>query len=82
MAATQGWLDGIGIKVDNLMERGKGTTMAAKLGGLESAAAELVSGKEPHLEELKKLATDVSQLVSNLDAQQIDDQVNSSESIN
>jgi len=74
----QTWLDSLSKKVD-MIEKGSGLTIGQKISNLKDITAEFESQGTEKLAEIKKLGDQVMDSVSNLDSQQIEEQIKSVE---
>ncbi|XP_071567068.1 muscle-specific protein 300 kDa isoform X8 [Temnothorax nylanderi] len=74
----QTWLDGLSKKVD-MIEKGSGLTIGQKISNLKDITGEFESQGTEKLAEVKKLGDEVMDSVSNLDSQQIEEQIKSVE---
>lgn len=74
----QAWLDTLSKKVD-VIEKGSGLTIDQKISNLKDITAEFESQGPEKLTEIKKLGDQVMDSVSNLDSQQIEEQIKSVE---
>jgi len=74
----QTWFDGLSKKVD-MIEKGSGLTIGQKISNLKDITAEFESQGTEKLAEVKKLGDQVMDSVSNLDSQQIEEQIKSVE---
>ncbi|KAL0110413.1 hypothetical protein PUN28_013801 [Cardiocondyla obscurior] len=74
----QTWLDGLSKKVD-MIEKGSGLTIDQKISSLKDITGEFESQGTEKLAEVKKLGDQVMDSVSNLDSQQIEEQIKSVE---
>lgn len=74
----QGWFDSLSKKVD-VIERGSGLTIGQKIASVKEITAEFESQGPSRLDDVKKLGDQVMDSVSNLDSQQIEEQIKSVE---
>ncbi|XP_018338972.1 PREDICTED: nesprin-1 isoform X6 [Trachymyrmex septentrionalis] len=74
----QTWFDGLSKKVD-MIEKGSGLTIGQKISNLKDITTEFESQGTEKLAEIKKLGDQVMDSVSNLDSQQIEEQIKSVE---
>lgn len=74
----QGWFDSLSKKVD-VFEKGSGLTIGQKISSVKDITAEYESQGPEKLAEVKKLSDQVMDSVSNLDSQQIEEQIKSVE---
>nr|XP_033322974.1 nesprin-1 [Megalopta genalis] len=74
----QSWLDGLSKKVD-AVEKGNGQTIGQKISNAKEISAEFESQGPGRLGEVKFLGDQVMDSVSNLDSQQIEEQIKSVE---
>lgn len=74
----QAWFDSLSKKVD-VIEKGSGLTIDQKISNLKDITAEFESQGPEKLAEVKKLGDQVMDSVSNLDSQQIEEQIKSVE---
>ncbi|KZC10894.1 Nesprin-1 [Dufourea novaeangliae] len=74
----QSWLDALSKKVD-VIEKGNGQTIAQKISNVKEITAEFESQGPGRLSEVKSLGDQVMDSVSNLDSQQIEEQIKSVE---
>lgn len=74
----QAWFDNLSKKVD-VIEKGSGLTIDQKISNLKDITAEFESQGPEKLAEVKKLGDQVMDSVSNLDSQQIEEQIKSVE---
>ncbi|XP_014483634.1 PREDICTED: nesprin-1 isoform X6 [Dinoponera quadriceps] len=74
----QNWFDSLSKKVD-VIEKGSGLTIGQKISNLKDITAEYESQGPEKLAEIKKLGDQVMDSVSNLDSQQIEEQIKSVE---
>lgn len=74
----QTWLDGLSKKVD-MIEKGSGLIISQKISNLKDITGEFESQGMEKLAEIKKLGDQVMDSVSNLDSQQIEEQIKSVE---
>ncbi|XP_078048160.1 muscle-specific protein 300 kDa isoform X4 [Augochlora pura] len=74
----QSWLDALSKKVD-AVEKGNGQTIGQKISNVKEIAAEFESQGPGRLGEVKMLGDQVMDSVSNLDSQQIEEQIKSVE---
>lgn len=74
----QTWLDGLSKKID-MIEKGSGLTINQKISNLKDITSEFESQGTEKLAEVKKLGDQVMDSVSNLDSQQIEEQIKSVE---
>ncbi|XP_076280585.1 muscle-specific protein 300 kDa [Lasioglossum baleicum] len=74
----QSWLDALSKKVD-VIEKGNGQTIAQKISNAKEITAEFESQGPGRLGEVKGLSDQVMDSVSNLDSQQIEEQIKSVE---
>lgn len=72
--ATQIWLDSVGKRLDTL-EKGSGLDCQHKLTTLAEIGMEFNENALPKVELVKTLANQVIAVVSNLDSQQVEEQV-------
>lgn len=75
---TQAWFDTLSKKID-VIEKGSGLTISQKISNLRDITAEFESQGPEKLAEIKKLGDQVMDSVSNLDSQQIEEQIKSVE---
>ncbi|XP_018395829.1 PREDICTED: nesprin-1 isoform X2 [Cyphomyrmex costatus] len=74
----QTWFDGLSKKVD-MIEKGSGLTINQKISNIKDITVEFESQGTEKLAEIKKLGDQVMDSVSNLDSQQIEEQIKSVE---
>ena len=74
----QAWFDSLSKKVD-VIEKGSGQTIGQKITAVKEIIGEFESQGPPRLEQVKKLGDQVMDSVSNLDSQQIEEQIKSVE---
>lgn len=74
----QAWFDNLSKKVD-VIEKGSGLTINQKISNLKDITTEFESQGSEKLAEIKKLGDQVMDSVSNLDSQQIEEQIKSVE---
>lgn len=74
----QSWLDALSKKVD-VIEKGNGQTISQKISNVKEITAEFESQGPGRLNEVKSLSEQVMDSVSNLDSQQIEEQIKSVE---
>lgn len=74
----QSWFDSLSKKVD-VIERGSGLTIGQKIAAVKEITSEFESQGPGRLDEVKKLGDQVMDSVSNLDSQQIEEQMKSVE---
>lgn len=74
----QSWFDSLSKKVD-VIEKGSGLTINQKISNVKDITAEYESQGPEKLAEIKKLSEQVMDSVSNLDSQQIEEQIKSVE---
>lgn len=74
----QSWFDSLSKKVD-VIEKGSGLTIGQKISNLKDITAEYETQGPEKLSEIKKLGDQVMDSVSNLDSQQIEEQIKSVE---
>lgn len=72
----QNWLDGLAKKVD-VIEKGNGLTIGQKISEVKQIIAEFEGEGPDRLQEVKKQGDQVMDSVSNLDSQQIEEQIKS-----
>nr|XP_034172930.1 nesprin-1 isoform X14 [Osmia lignaria] len=75
---VQSWLDALSKKVD-VIEKGNGQTIGQKISSVKEITAEFESQGPGKLNEVKSLGDQVMDSVSNLDSQQIEEQIKSVE---
>ncbi|XP_043257160.1 nesprin-1 isoform X11 [Colletes gigas] len=74
----QSWLDALSKKVD-VIEKGNGQTIGQKIANVQEITSEFESQGPGRLNEVKNLGDQVMDSVSNLDSQQIEEQIKSVE---
>ncbi|XP_034936487.1 nesprin-1 isoform X11 [Chelonus insularis] len=70
------WLDGLSKKVD-IIEKGNGLTISQKITAVQEIISDFENQGPEKLNEVKKLSDQVMDSVSNLDSQQIEEQIKS-----
>lgn len=75
---AQDWFEGLSKKVD-IIEKGSGLTISQKISNVKDITAEFDFQGSEKLAEMKKLGDQVIDSVSNLDSQQIEEQIKSLE---
>lgn len=74
----QSWFDGLSKKID-VIEKGNGLTIGQKIASLKDISTEYETQSPGRLTEVRKLGDQVMDSVSNLDSQQIEEQIKSVE---